>query len=192
MEPRVSMSTARRISVVGSTGSGKTTLARDLSVRLGLIFYELDVLRGEYTGKSPAYSSFAEAVAELVQNEGWIIDGHYRDVRHLIWQRSDLVVHLNYSLMLIVARLVNRFIGKWRGGGSSGGGSASWTRRFARMAKTIRERREYAKIFNGPNFADLTVIELKSPHATREWLAGLETAPDAKADSEATTANAPS
>lgn len=170
----------RRISVVGSTGSGKTTFARDLSERLALPFYELDSVRSEPVGISQGDSGFVGEIGELVQNEGWIIDGHYRNVRHLIWQRADLVLHLKYPVTVIIARLVGRYIGKRSNSGSSGGadGGASWARRFNRMAKTIRERREYAKIFDGPDFTGLTVVELRSPKATREWLAGLETTSD--------------
>ncbi len=186
MERKASISYPQRISVVGSTGSGKTYLARDLSERLDLPFYELDQIRQKFAQKSLDRNGFGGAVAELVANDHWVIDGHYRDVRHLVWKRSDLVVYLDYSPILILTRLLVRFISKRRDKLRTGksaalakaserdfaysASSATWTRRISRLVKTIRERQEYARILAGPDFRDLVVIKLQSPLAAREWL----------------------
>ena len=190
MEPRAGISYPQRISVVGSTGSGKTYLARDISKRLGLPFYELDQIRQKFVHESLDRAGFSAAVAELVANDHWVIDGHYRDVRHLIWERSDLVVYLNYSPTLIFARLLVRFISKRRDKMRAGkspalaktserdsahsASRATWARRISRLIKTIRERQEYARILAGPDFRDLAVVKLESPLAAREWLESRE------------------
>lgn len=185
-QPQCPIESAQRISVVGSTGSGKTYLARELSQRLGLPHHELDHLRRpELTSTDGRVDpGFVASVKRLVERPSWVIDGHYREVRYLVWARSDLVIHLNYSPVLIVWRLLSRSLGNSLGrrrcaqsdarflpGHQSGKPiSAGWKRRFARLFKTLRERPEYARIFARREFRDLTVVELTSPGAARRWL----------------------
>ena len=136
--------------------------------------YELDSLRRDSAGREIASDEFADAVASLAGGDEWIIDGHYRDVRHLIWGRADTVVWLNYPLSVVAGHLFHRIRSK-QGSGAAGGAKpagpkASWRRRFARISKTLRERREYGRLLCGPEFAHVTVVELKSPDAAQEWL----------------------
>lgn len=164
----------RRISVVGATGSGKTHLSRLASERLHLPLYELDSLRRDSAGREIVLDQFADAVASLAGGEEWIIDGHYRDVRHLIWGKADTVLWLNYPLSVVAAHLFRR-VSRKKGSGTaaeakSAGPKASWRRRFERISKTLRERREYGRVLRGPELAHVTVVELKSPDAAEEWL----------------------
>lgn len=164
----------RRISVVGSTGSGKTYLARQLSEILGLPHQELDRLRQRSQDDESTDRDFASRVETLAAQDRWVIDGHYRGVRHHVWQRADLVVHLDYSPLIIASQLLRRFNAKRRTHSEKSGpggkvATASWSRRFARFSKTISERREYTRILNGPDYRDLQVLKLKNPAEARQW-----------------------
>jgi len=163
-----------RISVVGATGSGKTYLSRLASEQLHLPVHELDSLRRDSDGRENAPERFADAVASLADGEEWIIDGHYRDVRHLIWRRADTVLWLNYPLSVVAAHLFHRVRRKQSSGNAaearSAGPKASWRRRLGRISKTLRERREYGRVLRLPELAHVTVVELKSPDAAKQWL----------------------
>ena len=175
---------ARRISVVGPTGSGKTYLARSLADRLGLPLCELDSVRWDHAGRELPRPDFVDRVAALAAQDRWIIDGHYRDVRHLIWRRADMVVLLKYPLPVVALRLLARYRQKRQtlsaasaDSGKAAGeaifvrpGSATWGRRLSRFARTIRERREYDKLLRAPEYSALCIIELRSVRATAEWL----------------------
>lgn len=164
----------RRISVVGATGSGKTYLSRLASEHLHLPVHELDALRRDSAGREMAPELFADAVASLADREEWIIDGHYRDVRHLIWGRADTVLWLNYPLSIVAAHLFRRVRRKQSPGAAGearpAGPKASWRRRLGRISKTLRERREYGRVLRQSEFAHVTIVELKSPDAAQEWL----------------------
>ncbi|MFC7536043.1 shikimate kinase [Sphingomonas sp. GCM10030256] len=172
----------RRISIVGASGSGKTTLARQVADRLGLPFRELDSIR-EAAEQGSAEQDFQSRVAELALGDSWIIDGHYREVRQLIWSRAELVVWLNYPMRLVFHRVLRRFLGKQRAAASGGDRremrpkasaqhSASWRRRFERLAKTLRERRLYGRLLQS-DYPNVKVVELRSVAATRQWLRDL-------------------
>ena len=173
---------------MGSSGSGKTHLARQLATQLGLPVYELDQLRQRPDGSAAPSGEFMTLVDELTRRDVWIIDGHYRDVRHLVWGRAQTIVWLNYPLLVVALRLWTRVRAK-RGGkpsmraqdiGVTGSATqhqsvvtASWTQRFSRLLRTLRERRGYRIVLGSPSYSQASIVELKSAQHTQKWLASL-------------------
>src|SRR5262245_38772247 len=86
-----------RISVVGTSGSGKTTFAGKLSKILRIPHVELDSLSWE-AGWTPATRDvFRSRVREAVGGDCWVVDGNYtNDAQDMVWGRADTVVWLNY------------------------------------------------------------------------------------------------
>ena len=194
MRSREKMQQPQRISIVGATGSGKSFFARKAADRLDLPVHELDTIRRdcELSGKK-----FRRSVEAVSAGTRWIIDGHYREVRELIWDRADVIVWLNYPALLIAYRLARRFVGKRAQPKSAGTSveqkptdaaapaaeSASWSRRLARIGRTVRERREYRQWLGEAAQRGTMVIELGNPAAAETWLGALASAtgPDAGA-----------
>src|SRR5215813_3241988 len=100
-----STQTRQRIMIIGTTGSGKTTLASQLAKRLALSQVELDALywNPQWTPASPEV--FRERVSAALSGERWVVDGNYQLVRDLIWQRADTLIWLDYPLPLALWRL---------------------------------------------------------------------------------------
>lgn len=67
----------QRIAVIGTTGSGKTIIARKLSLRLGIPHIELDALYWEENWSGVSDEVFRERVAAAIQGDHWIVDGNY-------------------------------------------------------------------------------------------------------------------
>src|SRR5205823_6990985 len=98
----------RRIVVVGSTGSGKTTLASQLARRLALPHVELDALHWEPNWTMAPLDRFRQRVEEALNGEGWVVDGGYGKVRDIVWGRAETLVWLDYGLPVILWRLLKR------------------------------------------------------------------------------------
>ena len=101
----------RRVSVIGGSCVGKTTLSRELSRRLGVPHVELDALHHD--------PGWQEAPAEVLQArvdaalaaapEGWVVDGNYHGkLGTSVLERADTVVFLDLPFWLTLRRVLWR------------------------------------------------------------------------------------
>jgi energy-coupling factor transporter ATP-binding protein EcfA2 len=168
--------------IVGRTGSGKTTLARELAALLQVPHVELDSL---YFG--PQFSTaplpvLRQRTTAALTGDRWVADGNKRAVRDLVWPRADTIVWLDYSMGLSFWRLAKR--ARWRTGqlraeASRTGRRAALPRQLLAAARGVLtalrshagQRREYPRLLAEPENQHLAVVRLRSPRATREWLA---------------------
>ncbi|GAB6927704.1 AAA family ATPase [Paenibacillus sp. JCM 10914] len=106
-------SVPKRIHIIGSVGSGKTTLARTLSTRHDIPYYELDNVVWQRAEPDDIRRSEADRdrlLLGIIESERWIIEG-----AHLKWvspslQHADLIIFLNPSYATRVYRIITRFM----------------------------------------------------------------------------------
>lgn len=181
-DPLHTLAGCERIVVVGRTGSGKTTLARELAAALSVPHVELDSL---YFG--PEFSTvpldvLRERTSAALAGDRWVTDGNKRAVRDLVWPRADTIVWLDYPLRISLWRLgrrARRRTSDLRAEAARTGRRAELPRQLLAAAKGVLralrshagQRREYRRLFAEPANRHLAVVRLGSPRATREWLA---------------------
>src|SRR5512141_634729 len=100
-----------RIVIIGTTSTGKSTLAEQLAKRLDLRCIDLDALHWEPNWQGAPLDVFLARVIEATSSGRWVVAGNYSSVRDLLWSPAEVVIWLNYSLPLIFGRLWNR---TWR------------------------------------------------------------------------------
>jgi adenylate kinase family enzyme len=174
----------RRIAVVGTTGSGKTTLARRLARWLGQRHVELDALYWEPKWTPAATDAFRKRAVQAVSGDGWVVDGNYGQVRDIIWSRADTMVWLDYSLPVIFWRLVRRTF--WRMGtlaelwnGNHERPREQFVSRdslFLWALRTYRKsRRQYPLLFGSSGSLSTHTSRscASARHGPRDWLAGI-------------------
>ena len=169
----------RRIAVIGTTGSGKTTLARALSQRLHIPHVELDSLYWEPDWGEATLPVFRERVREALQGAAWVVDGNYSKVRDITFGLADTVVWLDYGLPVMLWRLLRRTLRRilwreelWQGNRETWRG-AFWGRDslFWWLLTTYRRRRrEYSVLFSQSEYAHLVKVRLRSPGEAKLWL----------------------
>jgi len=169
----------RRIVVVGTTGSGKTTLASHISERLGIPHVELDAINWGPNWTMRPNDEFHSAVDLATSGETWVVDGNYSRTRDLLWPRADTIVWLDYPLAVVLWRLwwrtLRRTLRKeelW-----SGNRERFWTQFISSDSLFVwalqtywRRRREYPVLLSAPEHAHLTLVHLRSPWQTNKWL----------------------
>ncbi|MEU0786750.1 AAA family ATPase [Streptomyces sp. NPDC006173] len=171
----------RRILVAGSTGAGKTTLARAVSGRLGVPFHEMDALAitGPGWQENP---SLVDDVSRLSDGPGWVIDsfGH-PSVRDLLWERADTVVWLDYPRPVVMRRVLRRSAARTLLRRRVFGGNVetfgSWFSAehpvWWAWSQYETRRTHIATRCTAPRPTALKVVHLRTPRATETWLAHL-------------------
>jgi len=100
-----------RIVVVGTSGAGKTTLAKTIAATLTIPHIELDALEWGPGWKSLSDTNpneFARRVTNATAGDAWVTDGNYGPVRELVWRRATHLVWLDYNRPIIMARVIRR------------------------------------------------------------------------------------
>jgi len=180
---RSSVEYGQRIAVVGTTGSGKTTMARRIAQRLAINHVELDALHWGPNWTPAPTELFREHTAQALNGDAWVVDGNYSKVRDVVWSRADTIVWLDYPLLVILGRLAWRTLRRvitreelWQGNRECFAAQfASRDSLFLWALRTYpRRRREYPTLLQRPEHIHLAVVHLRSPRAARDWLASLK------------------
>ena len=100
----------RRVSVVGSSGSGKSTVAARLAEQLGVPHTELDAINHQPNWTPLPPDEFRRHVTEITAAAQWVVDGNYSTVRDIVWDRADTVVWLDLPRGLVARRITMRSI----------------------------------------------------------------------------------
>ena len=167
---------ARRIAVVGGSGSGKTTVARRLAELHDLPCVELDALYWGPDWTPRPEQDFRTRVDAAIAADAWVVDGNYYGRLHdLVLARADFVVWLDLPLRITLPRLWSRTRRRmreqtelWNGNRETWRGALfSRDSLFAYAVRTHRgRRRRYEE-----RLARYRVVRLKSEHETEDWLA---------------------
>ncbi|MER7925914.1 MULTISPECIES: AAA family ATPase [unclassified Streptomyces] len=170
-----------RILVVGSTGAGKSTLARAVGERLGVPYHEMDALY--FNGPGWAVNqSLVDDVLRLTSEPRWIIDSiGSPEVRDLLWEKADTVLWLDYPRRVIMPRVLRRSLRRTVTRESVfGGNRETWVGWLSRehpawwaWSQYTGRRREIECRTGDPRFAPLTTHRFPQPAYTEAWLASL-------------------
>src|SRR5262249_6157456 len=98
----------QRISVVGNSGSGKTTIAGQVAAALGVPHLELDGVFHQPNWQPLNEAEFRRVVSDFTAADGWVVDGNYSAVRDIVWSRADTVIWLDPPRWRVMRRLIAR------------------------------------------------------------------------------------
>ena len=87
----------KRISIVGGSGTGKSTLCRILSTKLNLPAIFLDSINFNENWVEIDKNKRDEIILNKIKEDKWIIEGNYNKTLKERFLRSDLIIWLDYS-----------------------------------------------------------------------------------------------
>jgi adenylate kinase family enzyme len=167
-----------RVSVVGSSGSGKTTFGRALASRLDVPFVELDSIFHQAGWTMLSDEEFRARVGEIVAGDAWVIDGNYGVVRPLVLERATTVVWLDYPRALVMARVIRRSVTRAVTRAELWNGNRERARTWIEPEHPIRwswshhyrNRVAYAARFAESRYGHLDIRRFLSPRTANAWL----------------------
>ncbi|MBK9123130.1 MAG: adenylate kinase [Chloroflexi bacterium] len=171
----------KRVIVIGSTGSGKTTLARELARLIGGVHIELDAFNFLPGWTDRPLDDMRALVADAVQAERWAACGNYGKIRDIVWPLADTAVWLDYPLPRILWRLTRRSITRaitredlWNTGNRENFFQhLKWNKdSLYYWAITTRKRRtvQYEALFSSEPYDRIRLVRLPSVRDTQAWL----------------------
>ena len=98
----------KRVVVIGTTGSGKSTFARQLAQKIQADWISLDQLSWMPDWQQRSRPEYQILLSEQLEKEAWVVDGNTRESREMLWGMADTVVWLNYSFWVNFNRLFFR------------------------------------------------------------------------------------
>jgi adenylate kinase family enzyme len=101
----------KKIYILGTSGTGKSTLAKEISIKKNIPCFDLDDISWEikYTKKSSNEIRKLKLM-NIISNKSWIIEGVYGSWVEQAIKESDLVVWIVLPFHTLSLRLLKRYI----------------------------------------------------------------------------------
>lgn len=180
---KTALSSKSRILVVGTSGSGKSTLARELALKLKLTDIELDALFWKENWTQSSKEEFREKVKNSIEkSSGWVMHGNYSSIRDLSWEKADTVIWLDYTLALVMWRVIKRSLKRIVKQ------EALWANNKESFRKTFMSKesiilwawqtyplrkKQYTELSSDPQFKHIKIIRLLKPAEVKNLFANL-------------------
>lgn len=179
------MGGVRRVSVVGNSGSGKSSLARRVAEAIGAPHVELDAIHHLRGWRPIDPDVFKGTIEEITSGENWVIDGNYRSVvvDGPVWARADTVVWLDLPRSTVMRQVIVRTLRRtarrevlWNGNREPLKNFWVWhPDSIIRWSWTQHARYEecYGQAMTSATFSHLEFVRLRSHALADEWIDGL-------------------
>ncbi len=98
----------QKVMIIGSPGAGKSTFARALAQKTGLVLYYLDQIWHKSDRTTLTKEEFDRRLCDLVATDAWIIDGNYQRTLEVRLRACDTVFLLDFPLDVCLAGAQSR------------------------------------------------------------------------------------
>lgn len=99
-----------RIAIIGGSGTGKTTLANELSKIYNIPTTHIDGIHHLENWQIRDAEERDKMILDIVEREKWIIDGTYKATLKARLEKADLVIWLDYSTFAQLKGVMKRRI----------------------------------------------------------------------------------
>ncbi|WP_336042199.1 AAA family ATPase [Acinetobacter dispersus] len=170
------------INIIGTTGSGKSTFARQLAQKQQLQYIELDNLLWLDDWQESTNEALFLKLKNAMKNAatGWVIDGLYTRTIPMMMEKVDTVIWLDYSFHINLYRLTKRTFGRvisrkklWEDSNNRESLKLMLSKQsiFIWLIKSYpKNRNKYFDLMQNPAYQHIQFIRLTSPKQAEKFL----------------------
>lgn len=171
----------KRINVIGTTGSGKSTLSKTLAEALGYPYLQMDQLFWKPNWQEPTDEEFFPILNEALTGDTWVLDGNYSRTSAIKWERVDAIIWIDLGFTRTLWQLLSRTVKRatvrkelWPGTGNRDSLSRAFFSKesilFWFLRTYHRNRVKYAKLMQSEDFANIQMIQLRSRREVERFI----------------------
>ena len=175
----------RRINVIGTSGSGKTTFSKQLAAALAVRHIEMDTLFWQPNWRESCNEEFFAKVKRELVDDAWVLDGNYTRTAHIKWSLADTLIWLDYSLPRTLFQVTSRSLKRaldnrelWPNTGNRESLRRSFFSRDSIVLWSLtthrKNRRKYELLLADSDYAHMKFIRITSPKQARDFLASVK------------------
>jgi len=174
----------KRINVIGTSGSGKTTFSRQLAQKLGYPYIEMDALYWKANWQETEDEEFFAKIAAETNQKTWVLDGNYSRADSIKWKRADTIIWIDYSLSRTLYQSIKRTLIRcwtkqelWPNTGNKETFGKSFFSRDSvvrwMLVSYKQNQIRYAQLPLDANLAHINFVRLTSPNMAKVYLENL-------------------
>ncbi|MFB5643666.1 AAA family ATPase [Kluyvera ascorbata] len=173
-----------KINVVGTSGVGKSTLAKRLAALFSVPYIEMDTLYWRPDWQGVTDEELFAALTQATAAPGWVLDGNYNRSRPVKWRDVDLVVWVDYSFWRTFRQAVWRAASRawrqqelWPGTGNRESFRRSFFSRDSIILWTLKtwrpNRERYLRDMADPAWQHIRFVRLRNQRETEAFITQL-------------------
>ncbi|BCL69280.1 adenylate kinase [Vibrio nigripulchritudo] len=171
----------KKINVVGTSGSGKSTFGRLLAKKLNCTYLEMDAIFWKPDWTESSDEEFFANLKGKLSTESWVLDGNYNRTVPTKWANVDTVVWLDYSFTRTLYQAIKRaFIScffkqeLWEGTGNKESFKKTFFSKKSIILWTISNyqsnRIRYERMLSDPKFSHIEFVRISSPKMAKGFI----------------------
>lgn len=175
------VSSVKKINVVGTSGSGKSTFSKQLAEKLNYPYIEMDALYWKANWEGSYDEEFFSKVATSIAAPCWVLDGNYSRTTPIKWQDVDTVVWIDYSFPRTIYQALKRAINRnisghelWPDTGNRESVQRSFFSKDSVIIWTLKtfysNRKRYSEVMSNQNYKHINFVRLTHPQKTKMFL----------------------
>ena len=174
----------KRINIIGTSGSGKSTFSKRLAEVLDYPHYEMDALFWKPDWRESTDEEFFAALRKATAGSHWILDGNYNRTIAVKWANADTVIWIDYSFSRTVVQAIKRALVRsitrkeiWQGTGNKESFQKNFLSKDSVLLWTIktykRNKERYEELMRDSEFQHINFVRLTTPSEARRFIESL-------------------